>query len=279
MLLPRRFERLVWRARWALLAAPALSALLALSGCGGGVPLLHTAHVLPPGHTSFGAGISDRFVLGDEKRALTDAETRPPNAPPPPNDAGFTRGVLVALAEGPAVAPWAAARVGIPGSNEAGLSYTGQALRLDARHAFEWDQSALSLGLGLTGRGFGQSALDLPGTNLDHTHGLGLDVPILFGYRTDADLISVWAGARAQYDHWSGNVTLDPNPALSLSAQRFAVGPVLGLSVGLSPLWVAAELELDYAHVTGTLDRPGAHYDAQIDGLSVHPAGALIAKF
>ena len=263
------------RAAW-----PAAAALFALGGCGGGVPLLHTAHVLPAGHTSFGAGVSDRLVLGAENDALAEAEARPATSlAPPPSDTRFTRGVLVAIAEGPAVAPWAAARVGVPGSNEAGLSYSGNALRLDARHAFECGQSAISLGLGVTGRGFGQSALALPGTDLDHAHGLGLDVPVLFGYRTEADLISVWAGARAQYDHWSGNVSLDPNPALSLSAQRFAVGPVLGLAVGLSPLWVAAELELDYAHVTGTLDRPGAHYEAQIDGLSVHPAGALIAKF
>ncbi|MEO7033850.1 MAG: hypothetical protein ABI335_08525 [Polyangiaceae bacterium] len=255
-------------------------AAFALAGCAGGVPLLHTARVLPAGHTAFGAGMSDRLVLGDEKHALSDVEGRAPNAASPPtNDPRYTRGVLVALAEGPAVAPWVNARVGLPGSNEAGLSYTGQALRLDARHAFEWDQSALSLGLGLTGRGFGQSALDLPGTDLDRANGFGLDVPILFGYHTDAELISVWAGARAEYDRWSGSVTLDANSTFALSAQRFAAGPVLGLAVGLSPLWVAAELELDYAHITGSVDRPGTHYDAQIDGLSVHPAGALIAKF
>ncbi|MEO8901858.1 MAG: hypothetical protein ABI488_08330 [Polyangiaceae bacterium] len=258
----------------------ALLAACALAGCGGGVPLLHTARVLPPGHTAFGAGLSDRLLLGDEKHALAGVEARASNAPlPPTNDSRYTRGVLVAVAEGPAVAPWVSTRVGIPGSNEAGLSYTGQALRLDARHAFEWDQSALSLGLGLTGRGFGQSALDLPGTDLDRANGFGVDVPVLFGYHTDAELISVWAGARAEYDRWSGAVTLGVNPSFALSAQRFAAGPVLGLAVGLSPLWVAAELELDYAHVTGSLDRPGTHYDSQIDGLSVHPAGALIAKF
>lgn len=265
------------RTRPALLVAPLV---ISLGGCAGGVPLLHGAHVLPAGHTSFGAGMSDRLLLGDEKRALAEAEARLPGAPlPPPSDARFTRGVLVSLSEGPAVAPWASARVGIPGANEAGLSYTGRALRLDARHAFEWQHSALSLGLGLAGRGLGQNAPQLPSAELDHTRGVGLDVPILFGYRTDADLIWVWAGARVQYDHWSGNLTVDSNPALALSAQRFAVGPVLGFAVGLPPLWVAAELEVDYAHGSGALDGAGAHYDAQINGLSVQPAGALIAKF
>jgi hypothetical protein len=250
-----------------------------LSACGGGLPLLHPAHVLSAGQTSFGAGMSDRFVLGAEKRALDEAQLRAPGAPLPANDPGYTRGLLVAVAEGPALAPWVSARVGIPGSNEGGLSYTGQALRADGRHAFEWDNSALSLGLGLTGRGFGQSALDLPGADLSHASGVGLDLPLLFGYHTDADLISIWAGLRGAYDHWSGKVTLDSDAPFTLSAGRLSAGPVLGLAVGLSPLWVAAELEVDYSHVTGTLDRAGSHYDAQQDGWSARPAGALIAKF
>jgi hypothetical protein len=268
-------RRVPARAYSALLAAALLQ-----SGCAGGVPLLHGAHVLPAGHTSFGAGISDRLLLGDERESLSEAQSRPLGAPPPSSgDARWTRGVLVALCEGPALAPWASARVGIPGANEAGLSYTGRSLRADARHAFEWEHSALSLGMGFTGRGFGDSTPELPGVDLDPAHGLGVDVPILFGYRTDADLISVWAGARAQYDRWYGKVALDSNPASTLSAQRFAAGPVLGFAVGLPPLWVAAELELDYAHVTGSLDRAGARDSARIDGLSVQPAGALIAKF
>lgn len=196
-----------------------------------------------------------------------------------PDDTRQARGVLATLAEGPAVAPFAAARVGIPGTNEAGLSYSGQALRGDLRHAFEWDQSALSAGLGLTGR-FGQSALDLPpGTDLSGAHGVGVDLPILLGYRSDADLLSVWGGLRGSYDHWSGSVSLDPSPAFELSASRVAVGPIIGMSVGLPPFWVTAELELDYAHASGSLERPGTRYDAQLNGWSARPAGALVAKF
>ena len=261
----------------ALVRACASVALAALSGCGGGVPLLHPAHALPAGRTAFAVGMSDRFVLGDEQRALDHAQQRMPGSPAA--DPESTRGVLVALAEGPALAPFAAARVGFPGANEAGLGYSGQALRGDVRHAFEWGQSALSAGFGLTGRGFGQSALDLPDTDLSRSRGLGVDVPILFGYRTDADLISVWGGLRASYDHWSGRVTLDPNPSFQLSASRVALGPTFGISVGLPPFWVCAELELDYAHVAGALDRPGNHLDTKIDGWSARPAGALVAKF
>ncbi len=251
--------------------------LASLSGCGGGVPLLHPAHALDPGRTAFAFGVSDRFVLGSAQDALDDARQPAPGAPP--EGARAARGALVALAEGPAVAPYVAARVGIPGTNEAGLSYSGQALRGDLRHAFEWGKSALSAGLGVTGRGFGQSTYDLPSTDLSHAHGLGVDLPILLGYRTDADLISVWGGVRGSYDHWSGTVSLDPKPAFELGASRLALGPIFGMSLGLPPFWVSAELELDYAHVTGSLDRPGTRYDAQISGWSVRPAGALVAKF
>ena len=251
--------------------------LLSLPACGGGVPLLHPAHALPAGQTAFAAGVSDRIALGDEHTALDSALNRLPGAPA--SDERYQRGVLVALAEGPAVAPFAAGRVGIPGSNEAGISYSGQAVRGDARHAFEWDQMALSAGLGFTARGFGQSALDLPEADLSHAHGYGVDLPLLYGFRTDADLISVWAGLRGSIDHWSGTVALDAAQPFELRATRLGLGPVVGLTVGLPPFWVAAELEVDYAHVTGSLDRPGEGYDTSLDGLSVRPAGALVAKF
>ena len=242
------------------------------------MPLLHTAHALPAGRTAFAVGVSDRLLLGDPQRAL-DAARQPNPDPPPEKDSRFARGALVALAEGPAVAPFAAARVGIPGTNEAGLSYSGQALRGDFRHAFEWDSTALSAGLGVTGR-FGQTSLDLPpGADQSGAHGFGVDLPILFGYRTDAELISVWGGLRGSFDHWSGSVSLDPSPAFALDGSRLAVGPIFGMSLGLPPFWVSAELELDYAHVTGSLDRPGTRFDARIDGWSARPAGALIAKF
>ncbi len=251
--------------------------LTCLGGCGGGVPLLHGAHTLAPGRTAFAVGVSDRFLLGDAHDALEEAQQALPGTPP--EDARPARGALVALAEGPAVAPFAAARVGIPGTNEAGLSYSGQAVRADLRHAFEWDQSALSAGLGLTGR-FGQSTLDLPpGTDLSGTHGFGVDLPILLGYRSSADVISVWGGLRGSFDHWSGTLSLDPSPAFELSASRLAIGPIFGMSVGLPPFWVTAELELDYTHTTGSLDRPGTRFDAQVNGWSARPAGALVAKF
>jgi len=256
---------------------------LSIGACGGGNPLLHPAHVLPPGQTAFGAGLSDRFVLGEERAALDDARERTRGSVAAPGDTRYTRGVLVALAEGPALAPWAAARVGITGANEAGLSVAGPAVRADARHAIDWGQTAFSAGLGVTGRGFGHGALDMPGTDLNRANGFGVDVPLLYGYRTDADLISVWGGLRAAYDRWSGKIALDgaEGEDSSLSATRLSAGPMLGFTVGVAPIYVAAELELDYARVTGSLDRAAEaeHSAASVSGWSLRPAGALIGKF
>jgi len=264
------------RARHAFTCSLVLCGVAFVSACGGGVPLLHSAHALAPGQTSTGVGISDRFVLGGERAALDDARLRMPGAEP---DAHANRGALVALVEGPALAPWAAARVGLPGTNEAGLSYSGEALRADARHAFESGQSALSLGFGLTGRGFGHDPIDLPGASRERATGYGVDVPVLVGYRTDANLISVWGGVRAGYDRWSGHVDLEPDRDCALDARRLSAGSLLGVAVGVSPLWVALELELDYAHVTGHVTQPGADGSETINGWSVRPAGALIGKF
>lgn len=262
----------------ATLARLSVTAALVLTGCGGGVPLLHPAHVLPAGRTAFAVGVSDRFLLGDSKHAFEDG-VQPTPGPVPQNDPRSARSALVALAEGPAIAAFAAARVGVPGSNEAGLSYSGQALRADFRHGFEWDSYALSAGLGLTGR-FGHTSADQPAnTDLSGAHGLGVDLPILLGYRTDADLISVWGGVRGSFDHWSGSVTLDANPAFDLDGRRLSLGPIFGMSLGLPPFWISAEIEIDYARVTGSLDRSGSRYDAKIDGWSARPAGAFTARF
>ena len=71
----------------------------------------------------------------------------------------------------------------------------------------------------------------MPGTDLDRVSGVGVDVPILFGYRSDADLLSGWVGLRASLDHWSGNVSLDDAPTLKLRADRLSAGPLLGNNV------------------------------------------------
>jgi len=97
----------------------------------------------------------------------------------------------------PAIAPWVSARVGITGSNEVGLAYTGRGVRLDGRHAFQLNKKntlALSVGLGgdllLLGRQ--QANAQEPQSVL----GGGVDLPIMFGWRSTAGLYSAWIGPR-----------------------------------------------------------------------------------
>src|SRR5258706_5050818 len=96
--------------------------LLAVVGCGGGVPLLHPAHVLPAGRVSAGAGVSGEFSL------RSNGAPRPPGDP---EQAGFEDAVARA-ALSPGIAPWVGTRAGLGARLEGGLPDTGRAVRVDA---------------------------------------------------------------------------------------------------------------------------------------------------
>jgi hypothetical protein len=107
-----------------------------LLGCGGGAPLMHSAHVLAPEQMEVGAGFSSEFRL-----APTKTEADP-----------LSERMLDQIAFAPGLAPWVSARLGFEDQFEAGLAYTGRTVRLDLRHAFTLGEpTALSLGLGASG--------------------------------------------------------------------------------------------------------------------------------
>src|SRR4051812_555290 len=94
------------------------ASLFLVAACGGGTPLLHSAHTLPAGRVSAGAGVSGQFAF--------HAGSRPP--PDDPEQSGFVAAVeRAALA--PGVAPWVGARAGLGARVEGGLAYTGRAVR------------------------------------------------------------------------------------------------------------------------------------------------------
>lgn len=277
----------------------ALSA--ALVGCGGGGPLLHPAHTLKNGDVAFTAGTSGRFALGGLHRAerqLDDSVTLQGGATTPDERAGFVRGALARFAVAPGVAPFAAARVGLGEQNEAGLAWTGRGVRLDGRHAFEWRSYALSLGLAATG------ALarpgDLPDQHVDDADvvrgdaglrsaeltslsGYGLELPLLFGYRSDADVVQLWAGLRAGFERDSFQLRLveSPDSAIGSSgnATRFWGGGLVGFSVGLAPVEVRVELNAAYESARGKLRTRGGDLSGDVAGLSLTPAMGISAKF
>src|SRR6185312_3154976 len=97
---------------------------------------------LPQGQITAEAGFSANVAIGDFSSAISAAEADPAGSGgPPPNassDPTFAKGAVVQAAVGPAIAPYAGARVGIGQQFEGGLVYTGRAVRADVRRSFDF---------------------------------------------------------------------------------------------------------------------------------------------
>jgi hypothetical protein len=259
----------------AMLACSMLACLLA--ACGGGAPLLHTAHVLRPGEVQVGGGVSGQVAL--EHLATTGPLTDLQN-----------RGSLQNLSVAPGVAPWGSGRVGIIGSNEAGLTYSGREIRVDARHAFTFGKAgngALSIGLGA-------SAI-IPqapgGPNPNGVFGGGGDIPILVGFRSTSDIFAFWLGPRLGFEVFNGTVQLSDymggTPLYSTSGYQLYAGLTSGLRVGFRHVHVAIEINASYHAANGSFrstmtadgTMPGPSMSAGVQQLSLTPAGALEITF
>jgi hypothetical protein len=255
-----------------------------LSGCGGGLPLLHPAQTLPQGEVRAEAGFSGTVAVGGLSGALSSAQADAAangGAPSTPGaDPTFAKGALVEAAVAPGLAPIGGARVGIGSQFEGGLVYTGRAIRADIRKAFDLaPRWALSVEAGGSAALYGhQDGGALPNVTLAQLHGWGADVPVLVGYQSDSNLYAFWTGLRAGWEHVDiSDVTSEPKdvtlgyPPVSLSATRFWGGALVGFSVGFRHVHVAMELDAAYATITGSYNQT----QVTIGGLSLAPATAL----
>ncbi len=265
---------------------------LAAMACGGGMPVLHPAHTLRPGQLSGSVGASGNFLLGDADQAIerTDAAGAG-NALGQNGGDETTAGISASVLGAPGVAPFVAGRVGVAASTEAGLTYTARSIRIDGRHAFEDKSKAFSAGLGLRAmlshpttdpNDAPSSSGAVSGVDTGGVTGFGADLPLLVGYRSDAELVQIWAGLRGGYEHVQGEVLFaDQNQtSAQLEADEISGEALLGLAVGLSPIWVAVEIAAGYLHVDGEL-RPEMLpvSTGKVDGVTVTPAGAIIGRF
>lgn len=174
----------------------------------------------------------------------------------------------------PGVSPWVSARVGIDYDFEAGITYTGRAARVDARHAFKIAPLTMSLGLGAT------AVLPKPQDNDSFSaYGGGADLPLVFGWTSDAELYSIWWGPRVGFEMLGGRVL--PSEYLDggskdrftkLSAQHVYFGGLAGMWVGFRTFHAAIELDAAYHVARGKLD----DVNARAQNLSITPSGALI---
>jgi len=225
------------------------------------------------------ANVAGANLGTDLRRAKEIAAQNPNAAAPGTSNTDYAKGALVAAAISPGVAPFVSARAGIGNRFDAGLSYTGRAVRLDARRSIDWGHYSLSLGAGGTAALYGrQSGSELSGVDLSALHGYGADIPVLFGWNSTGNLYQLWTGVRGGFEHDNiSDVTSEPKsvtigtPPLGLSADRFYAGGVLGVATGLRHIHVALEVAGYYENVSGTFN--GGH--AKTQGFSVIPATAL----
>ena len=108
---------------------------------------------------------------------------------------------------------------------------------------------------------------------------MGSDVPILIGWRSDSEVVSLWAGPRAGYERLTGTVSLGRRQPGTyrrfLTLDHWYAGGVVGLTVGFRHLHAALELDAYEHGVRGNV----AASKADVQGVTVAPAAALVSTF
>jgi hypothetical protein len=273
--------------RLAVTAASAMLVGALLVGCGGGSPLLHPARTLPKGEVRGATGFSANVVAGDLsssfRAAKNEAITNPDVPGLPGTDVVYSKGALVAAAAAPGLAPFVGARVGVGDHFEGGLAYTGRGARIDLRKSIDRKNMSLSAGIGGSGVFYGhQDGSELPNVDLGQLHGYGADIPLLIGWTVPNDLYMLWLGARGGWEHVDVSlVRSEPKavdlgtPPITLSADRFFAGGLLGFAVGFRHVHVALELDVAYQSISGSYNQT----NASVSGVTLAPASALWIEF
>jgi hypothetical protein len=120
--------------------------------------------------------------------------------------------------------------------------------------------------------------------------GFGVDLPILFGWQSRGDIVSAWLGVRPGYEGLGNlGVQSDPRaeaPAATLAdAYQVTAGGLVGLGVGMDPVWIALELQATQhwvqasERIEDTAGGPDLELDAHFRAFSLAPAGALLVRF
>lgn len=233
-------------------------------GCGGAAPLMHPAHALPEEQFTLGGGFSGTLPIAPASLSASD-------------EAELT---IEEGAFAPGLAPWIGGRLGLGGGVDAGLTYTGRAIRADIRKAFDLDGPdgpALSLGIGASGL--------LPKRREEiglRIGGFGADIPLLFGIRSDADLYAGWIGARIGAELLSGARELNADPldptapqVGDVSGWHVQTGGLLGFRVGFRYLYAVIEVGAGMHWAEGTV----VDQEVALRQFSLSPSGAIIGRF
>ncbi len=248
---------------------------------------MHPAHTMLQGHARFAAGSSANFVAGNAQSAIAQARGVPPLNVPDRPSAQYIPGAIAVAAFAPGVAPFVAGRVGVGYGAEAGLAYTGRTARLDGRWALQDERFAGSIGVGgsaiLSHRDRTTSG-ELANLQLDGLSGYGFDVPVLFGWRSSADAVWWWAGARGGYEALRGSLGYvvpaiaagqETTVAGDIQGHRVYASGLMGFAFGFRHVHAAVEVQGGYQTASATL----WGVDVNLKGLTVSPAAALLGSF
>ncbi|MCS6900072.1 MAG: hypothetical protein RMJ98_08300 [Myxococcales bacterium] len=231
-----------------------------------------------------GIGLSAQFLTGEAARSLQQARenTSEGSAVAGSTPEEYRRGALAVAALAPGVAPWVSARVGLGHESEGGVAYSGRALRVDGRYALRSGSGALSLGVGgqaLLARREESGWEGLRGVELGGVSGYGLDVPLVFGWRSEAGLLTAWVGLRGGYERQWGQIGLDPDGSgrqlVNWSASRWWWGGLVGLRSGFRRVFVVMELDVASSSARASVeDAP-----VMLEGVTWTPSVALVGRF
>ncbi len=263
---------------------------LVTSGCGGAMPQLHPAKPLASGSVEMAAGLSSDLALGETHQRIREGRATEP-AQAAEEMQRFADGAFRQALLAPGLAPWLSGRVGISGNNEAQLSYSGRRIRLGFRHALPLDELWLSFGAGAASvhaRGAGHEPPAGPGLKgFDwRADGWGVDLPLSIGWQSQGEIVALWGGLRLGFERLGGEFSyasptapVDEGP-IEASGQRLFGGACVGLSAGVAPLRVKAELSVvqSWAQAEMELENQPA-IDRNFNGLSVSPGAAIGLEF
>jgi hypothetical protein len=272
-----------------------LVTLAGVMACGGAVPLVEPVMPLAKGEVEVGAGVSSQLALGASQREIARARELDAVGSSQNSNAQFLRGAMRNSVVAPGVAPLLVGRAGLGWDSDASLTYTGRTLRLGARHVWVFGHYALSAGGGVASvatnppdqappedsEGLSSTAIDWPAT------GFGVDLPVTFGWSSDAQLLSAWVGGRIGYEALWGDfpfISGGQKVGASAQAQHLQVGGRIGLGVSVHPVAIRLELSAAYSRVSANAELPWADsepekLDDEFGGLVLMPAGAFSVVF
>ncbi|HKQ69115.1 MAG TPA: hypothetical protein VJT73_07240, partial [Polyangiaceae bacterium] len=109
----------------------------------------------------------------------------------------------------------------------------------------------------------------------------GIDVSILLGWRSTAEVVNLWVGPRGGFERARGEANVRPvdGPGGSVGGdftlRRLYGGGVVGLGLGFRHVHAALELSASFQKVTGSC----IGFDVDVNAFTLSPAGGLVVRF